>query len=86
MKYVYLLQSQAFPERRYIGITKHLQQRLREHDTGKSKHTRKYAPWTLVLALKFADDPRAGAFENYLKSGSGHAFANRHFWRKTSQT
>jgi hypothetical protein len=25
-------------------------------------------------------DEKSGAFEQYLKQGSGHAFANRHFW------
>jgi hypothetical protein len=34
----------------------------------------------VVIAIRFADDCRADAFEKYLKSGSGHAFANRHFW------
>jgi hypothetical protein len=28
--------------------------------------------------VKFADEARAVAFERYLKSGSGHAFAIRH--------
>jgi hypothetical protein len=28
----------------------------------------------------FADETAARAFERYLKVGSGHAFANRHFW------
>jgi hypothetical protein len=30
--------------------------------------------------LRFADDAKAEAFETYLKSGSDHAFAKRHFW------
>ncbi len=30
--------------------------------------------------MRFDDDARADAFERYLKSGSGHAFARRHFW------
>jgi hypothetical protein len=32
------------------------------------------------VAIKFEDDQKALAFEKYLKSGSGRAFANRHFW------
>ena len=31
-----------------------------------------------VLVIEFADERRAVAFERYLKSGSGVAFASRH--------
>ena len=50
------------------------------HNAGQSPHTSKYRPWRIVLAISFADDKRAHAFERYLKSGSGRAFASRHFW------
>ena len=32
------------------------------------------------MALQFKDPTKADLFEVYLKSGSGHAFAKRHFW------
>ena len=80
MKFVYLLQSILRPDQRYVGITDDLQRRLREHNTGESTHSAKYSPWKIVVAIRFSDDARATAFEGYLKSGSGHAFANRHFW------
>jgi len=32
------------------------------------------------VAVFFADARKAEAFEPYLKQGSGHAFARRHFW------
>jgi hypothetical protein len=38
-----------------------------------------HMPWELVVAIEFAEERRAVAFENYLKSGSGRAFAKRHF-------
>ena len=44
VKYVYLLRSISNPSRKYIGMTADLQQRLDEHNAGKSPHTRKYAP------------------------------------------
>ena len=78
--YVYLLRSTSHPTQRYIGVTADLKKRLREHNAGRSPHTRKHAPWALVVAVYFADKARAEAFECYLKQGSGHAFANRHFW------
>jgi predicted GIY-YIG superfamily endonuclease len=49
MHYVYLLQSEAFPGQRYVGLTSDLRRRLAEHNAGKSPHTSKYVPWRLVL-------------------------------------
>jgi len=80
MKYVYLLRSVKHPRQRYIGLTSDIQARLAAHNAGQSPHTSKYRPWELCLTLAFADDDRASAFEAYLKTGSGWAFAKRHFW------
>ena len=65
---------------RYVGATADLRQRLAEHNAGKSLHTSKYAPWKLVTYVAFSDRPKAEAFERYLKSGSGHAFAGKRLW------
>ncbi len=80
MKYVYLLESTTSPNRHYIGLTTNLGARLAAHNAGSSPHTSKYRPWKLVVALQFASQERASAFEQYLKTGSGYAFAKRHFW------
>lgn len=80
MKCVYLLQSISYPNQRYIGITSNVKERLKAHNAGKCRHTAKYAPWKVWVAIWFEDDARAEEFERYLKSGSGHAFANRHLW------
>lgn len=80
MFYVYLLVSLFHPGQRYVGLTEDLQRRLAEHNAGKSPHTSKYAPWKCVVAMRFSDRLKAEAFERYLKSGSGHAFAKRHLW------
>ncbi len=80
MKYVYLLQSIPHPDQRYVGLTNDLQKRLDRHNQSGSPHTSKYAPWRIVTAVRFDDDQRASAFELYLKTGSGRAFANRHLW------
>lgn len=79
MTYVYLLRSVAFPNERYVGWTTDLKTRLADHNKGRSLHTAKYRPWELVMYLGFADKARAIEFEKYLKSGSGRAFAARHF-------
>ena len=80
MRCVYLLRSVSDPARRYVGITDNLDRRLAEHNAGESPHTAKHRPWEVVVSVRFADGAKADAFERYLKQGSGHAFAKRHFW------
>jgi predicted GIY-YIG superfamily endonuclease len=42
-----------------------------------SIHTAKHKPWRLITYVAFADAAKAIAFERYLKSPSGRAFANK---------
>jgi predicted GIY-YIG superfamily endonuclease len=63
-----------------MGLTSNVKTRLAAHNAGQSPHTSKYRPWRLCVALAFADCEKAIAFEQYLKTGSGWAFAKRHFW------
>ena len=80
MYFTYILESLAKPGERYIGHTTDLKKRLKEHNAGKCKHTDSLKPWKIKLYLAFETLDQARKFEGYLKSGSGHAFANRHFW------
>jgi predicted GIY-YIG superfamily endonuclease len=80
MKYVYLLRSISYPKQRYIGLTEDVDARLIAHNAGHSPHTAKYRPWATVAVVRFEDDEKAAAFERYLKTGSGWAFAKRHLW------
>jgi len=80
MFYVYLIQSEPFPDQRYVGFTTDLRARLATHDAGGSVHTAKYKPWTLISYHAFAEERRAREFEYYLKSGSGRAFARKRLW------
>lgn len=80
MKYVYLIQSLSHPEQRYTGLTADVAKRLDAHNAGQSAHTAKYHPWQLLVSLAFADQGKAILFEKYLKTGSGRAFAVKHFW------
>ena len=77
MTYVYILASVADPSRHYIGATGNLKQRLADHNSGKVMHTAKFKPWSLNTCIGFQDKDRAFAFEKYLKSHSGRAFAKR---------
>jgi putative endonuclease len=78
--YVYLIECVEQPAYRYVGITADLKRRMRDHSAGKSAHTSKYKPWRLVTYIAFTNRKKAESFELYLKSGSGHAFANKRFW------
>lgn len=75
---VYILQSECYPKQFYTGITSDVVQRLAAHNAGLSKHTSKWMPWRVVLEMTFLNDTDAFAFERYLKSGSGVAFAQKH--------
>jgi putative endonuclease len=77
MKYVYILQSATFPGRYYAGVTGDLKARLIKHNAGEVAHTSKFIPWTIKTYLAFSDEKQAFAFEKYLKSASGRAFAKK---------
>ncbi|MBN1105570.1 MAG: GIY-YIG nuclease family protein [Deltaproteobacteria bacterium] len=80
MYYTYILESETKPGERYVGHTSDLKARLKEHNRGKCSHTDNFKPWRLKLYVAFQTLEQAQRFERYLKSGSGHAFANRHFF------
>jgi predicted GIY-YIG superfamily endonuclease len=80
MHYVYLIRSRSAPTRRYIGYSDNLRQRLADHNAGKNPSTAHDRPWQLHAYLAFSDKHLASAFERYLKSGSGHAFASKRLW------
>jgi predicted GIY-YIG superfamily endonuclease len=79
LKFVYVLRSMSDPARHYVGLTSDVVARLTAHNAGHSPHTAKHKPWRLIVALEFAHQKTAAEFERYLKSGSGRAFAKRHF-------
>ena len=79
MKYVYILQSLSDESRHYTGLTDDIENRLRKHNNGDVSHTKKYRPWRVQTFIAFSDETRAIAFEQYLKSGSGRAFASKRF-------
>lgn len=76
MKYVYILKSTE-GDHFYSGSTDDLRARPRKHNAGEVPHTRKFKPWTLKTYLGFSDPMQAVAFEKYLKTPSGRAFARK---------
>lgn len=81
MFYVYLLRSEDRPEKTYVGFTAELKARLGDHNAGRSSHTARFRPSKLACYLSFADEDTARAFESYLKTSSGAAFAKKRVWR-----
>jgi len=77
--YVYILQSINHPDKYYIGFSTDVKERLKKHNEGGDKYTSKYNPWMIKNTISFDDKDKALAFEKYLKSHSGRAFAKKHF-------
>jgi len=77
--YVYVLSSLADANSHYTGCTEDLEKRLKAHNAGQCPHTAKFRPWRVETAIAFRSRQKALAFEKYLKSHSGRAFASKHF-------
>jgi predicted GIY-YIG superfamily endonuclease len=77
MRYVYLLESIDCAGETYVGLTDDLRDRLSAHNAGQSPHTAKFKPWRLVTYIAFSDPEKAVAFERYMKTASGRAFARK---------
>ncbi|MFO1498232.1 MAG: GIY-YIG nuclease family protein [Verrucomicrobiota bacterium] len=63
----------------YTRLTDDLRRRLAKHNSGEVPHSAKCKPRRIETAIAFSNPAKAAAFEYYLKSGSGRAFAKRHF-------
>jgi len=77
--FVYVLESARNRDHHYTGLTSDVPARLAAHNNARSLHTAKRGPWKLLVAMEFTDEDCAARFERYLKTGSGRAFARRHF-------
>ena len=77
MHYVYILKSLKVPLKTYIGLTKDLDKRLKEHNSGRDPYTQNGLPWKIETFIGFSDKETAQNFERYLKAGSGQAFMKK---------
>jgi putative endonuclease len=78
-RFVYILRSDADPNRHYVGLTSDIARRLIWHNSGPSGVTLRNRPWSVLVSVEFTDPTAASRFERYLKTGSGRAFSKRHF-------
>ncbi len=74
--YVYVIQSQK-DGRLYVGMTKHINERLKEHNSGQVFSTKSYRPWKLFYSEEIGDRQKAREREKYLKSGCGKEFLKK---------
>ncbi len=65
----------------YTGCTSDFDARLDRHKRGLVKSTKYRLPVKPEVIINFEDKYKAFFFEKYLKTGSGRAFAKRHFLR-----
>jgi predicted GIY-YIG superfamily endonuclease len=77
--YVYILTSKATPNRHYIGRASNLEARLARHNAGRVQATANHRPWRLETVIAFRSRTKTAAFERYLKTHSGRAFARKRF-------
>jgi predicted GIY-YIG superfamily endonuclease len=73
---VYILQDAR--KKLYFGYSGDLKQRVENHKHKGVATTKTYSEPRLIWYCAFTDKKKALNFEEYLKAGSGHAFAKKH--------
>ena len=78
-RFVYIIRSVNHPQKRYVGVSGDVAERVSAHNAGQNRSTAPWKPWDVDITIEFRTEKLALRFETYLKSGAGHAFAKRHF-------
>jgi putative endonuclease len=73
MFYCYVIKS-IISNRYYKGLTCNLELRISQHNAGRVRSTRNYAPFKLVFVELAKDRISARQIEKFLKSGFGREF------------
>ena len=68
--FVYVIQSKV-DNRLYVGLSRDVTRRIKEHNLGYVKPTKGYRPWILAHKEKIGSRKNARIREKYLKSGCG---------------
>ena len=63
--------------KRYIGYTKDIDRRLKEHNSGKTASTKLRRPFVVIYTEKFSSKEEAEAREKHFKSGKGREELNK---------
>ena len=73
MFFVYVIRSYV-DGRFYVGFTRDVVKRLKEHNSGKTQSTKGYTPWQLFFLEEYESRIAARKREVYLKSGIGKEY------------
>ena len=84
MYYTYVLFNQV-TGRYYIGFTPDLRKKIKKHLAYQVLSTKSNKNYNLVSFLGFKNRSDALDFEQYLKTGSGVAFMNKHFLKSVKK-
>ena len=76
MHYTYILRSQKDGSL-YKGHTHDLQQRLQQHNSGKSEYTSGKGPWEIIYYEEFNSVDEAIKREKYFKTAAGRRFIKK---------
>lgn len=82
--YTYVLRSINF-DRSYIGFTANLEERLKHHNSGKTKSTKPYKPWVLLFFEEHGSKEDAINREKWLKSGIGRDYIKDNWPRSSTE-
>ncbi|XOV68492.1 MAG: GIY-YIG nuclease family protein [Fluviicola sp.] len=82
--YAYVLRSINF-ERNYVGFTSNIEERLKQHNAGKTSSTKPYRPWDLLFFEEFNSKEEALQREKWLKSGIGRDYIKDNWPRSSTE-
>jgi putative endonuclease len=66
-------------QKRYVGSSENVQQRLVKHNLGLSNFTKRGIPWILIHQETFTTKLEALKREKFLKSGAGRAWLDKKY-------
>jgi predicted GIY-YIG superfamily endonuclease len=78
---VYVLRSLS-SDIYYTGMTENIENRIREHNGGKSKFTSGHLPWILIYTENHPDWASARIREKYLKSTAGKNWLRNNYFKE----
>ena len=76
MAFVYVLYNEEV-ERFYIGSTRDMAKRIKDHWAGRVRSTKAYRPWKIVHTEEYESYSDARKRENFLKSGVGRKWLKK---------
>ena len=62
----------------YVGMSINYENRLKEHNSGKTKSTKAFIPWKIIHTEEYPSREAAREREKYLKSAAGRRWRKEH--------